>query len=663
MGQPNESCSSSLLHTLVLPPVRKKSRTHLTKKTLLLATIASLSVGALCMIKAAAAPTTIMMGKRMISVHRSGRVAKSLLQRKRSLGAILGIISMGGGFGVTTVSQRRRRWSAAAAAALHTAAHTSEREEGEGGSIINQTTAEQRLVPIGGRVAIIGAGAAGLSAAKSFLELASSVEGKQRDDDDDANVVKVDVFEQSSRIGGTWVYTEEVGEQEHSSMYLNLRTNIPKEVMPFIGVPFDPTLPSYMTHEQVLGYLEDFAKKYDIMRHIKFSSRVVRLSRINEENNHTFSPPSDGNKGEGGGGGEGNNDHPKNDQGRWEVIWRDNLGQERKDRYHAVLICNGHYTVPSVPEIGGLDGFTGDCIHAHNYRRPDAFQDKRVAVVGAGPSGVDISLEIASKAKKVYRAQKDVTQPTEGERGIIKMPPISSIHPNGKRVFFGGGLQMNGGETTGEISSSSSSCCSSSEEELDAIVFCTGYDYRFPFLDDDVGVCVEGRAVTPLYRHMYYTKDPSLVFIGLPWKVAPFPLFDCQTRHAAKSLTGAIQLPDKKKMEEERLRDEKRRFEELKLPHRYYHQFGDMQWDYNQQLSLEANGGSLFQDYDIDTMRSIYKDAGDARRADAQSYRDCNYTALGSGKFNVVRAVKKNEHRDDAASVKTEGIPKPTMKK
>mmetsp|Transcript_19767 Transcript_19767/g.31396 ORF Transcript_19767/g.31396 Transcript_19767/m.31396 type:complete len:244 (-) Transcript_19767:403-1134(-) len=243
------------------------------------------------------------------------------------------------------------------------------------------------------------------------------------------------------------------------------------------------------------------------------------------------------------------------------------------------------------------------------------------------------------------------------------MPPISSIHPNGKRVFFGGGLQMNGGETTGEISSSSSSCCSSSEEELDAIVFCTGYDYRFPFLDDDVGVCVEGRAVTPLYRHMYYTKDPSLVFIGLPWKVAPFPLFDCQTRHAAKSLTGAIQLPDKKKMEEERLRDEKRRFEELKLPHRYYHQFGDMQWDYNQQLSLEANGGSLFQDYDIDTMRSIYKDAGDTRRADAQSYRDCNYTALGSGKFNVVRAVKKNEHRDDAASVKTEGIPKPTMKK
>ena len=65
------------------------------------------------------------------------------------------------------------------------------------------------------RVAVIGAGAAGLCAARYLLsqpEMLSAV-----------------VFEQTDSIGGTWVYTEETGKDSngipiHSSMYYNLRS-------------------------------------------------------------------------------------------------------------------------------------------------------------------------------------------------------------------------------------------------------------------------------------------------------------------------------------------------------------------------------------------------------------------------------------------------------
>ena len=64
------------------------------------------------------------------------------------------------------------------------------------------------------RVAVIGAGAAGLSAARHLVA--------------DAERFSCTVFEQTGAVGGTWVYTEQVGTDDfglpvHSSMYKSLR--------------------------------------------------------------------------------------------------------------------------------------------------------------------------------------------------------------------------------------------------------------------------------------------------------------------------------------------------------------------------------------------------------------------------------------------------------
>lgn len=64
------------------------------------------------------------------------------------------------------------------------------------------------------RVCVIGAGAAGLCAARHLLV--------------EPCVGSVDVLEQAGQLGGTWVYTEDVGYDDfglpiHTSMYKSLR--------------------------------------------------------------------------------------------------------------------------------------------------------------------------------------------------------------------------------------------------------------------------------------------------------------------------------------------------------------------------------------------------------------------------------------------------------
>ena len=50
-----------------------------------------------------------------------------------------------------------------------------------------------------------------------------------------------------------------------------------------------------------------------------------------------------------------------------------------------------------------MDTFTGKTIHTHYYRSPDEYKDKTVLILGAGPSGTDIGIDISTHARKVNR--------------------------------------------------------------------------------------------------------------------------------------------------------------------------------------------------------------------------------------------------------------------
>jgi len=57
---------------------------------------------------------------------------------------------------------------------------------------------------------------------------------------------------------------------------------------------------------------------------------------------------------------------------------------------HQVIVATGHERVPVIPEWPGKNEFTGDILHAADFGSAGRFQGKRVLVVGAGNSGVDV---------------------------------------------------------------------------------------------------------------------------------------------------------------------------------------------------------------------------------------------------------------------------------
>lgn len=63
----------------------------------------------------------------------------------------------------------------------------------------------------------------------------------------------------------------------------------------------------------------------------------------------------------------------------------------------------------------------------------------------------------------------------------------------------------------------------------DVLLFCTGYNFRYPFLDAaQLGLEVQDHLVSPLYRFLMPPAFPSLFFIGICKIICPFPNFHCQ---------------------------------------------------------------------------------------------------------------------------------------
>jgi putative flavoprotein involved in K+ transport len=96
------------------------------------------------------------------------------------------------------------------------------------------------------------------------------------------------------------------------------------------------------------------------------------------------------------------------DRGEWRVrVRRD--GTERELRPRHVVLATGVSGIPNLPDLPGLDEFSGPALHSSAYRNGVRFAGKRVLVVGSGNSAHDVAQDLHASGAAVTMVQRRPT--------------------------------------------------------------------------------------------------------------------------------------------------------------------------------------------------------------------------------------------------------------
>ncbi|MGO1950901.1 MAG: NAD(P)-binding protein, partial [Mycobacteriaceae bacterium] len=161
-----------------------------------------------------------------------------------------------------------------------------------------------------GRYCIIGAGAAGLSATKLFLDAGHDV----------------DCFEASDVPGGHW-----------NTDYDALHLITARDQTHFPDFPMPDSYPHFPSRDQVVSYIQSYADTFDLHRVISYGTRVVSASPV-------AAAAGD----------------PVGSAG-WEVV----TSRGDEGTYDGVLVANGHLWDARVPDVAR--DFTGYQVHTGEY--------------------------------------------------------------------------------------------------------------------------------------------------------------------------------------------------------------------------------------------------------------------------------------------------------
>ncbi len=371
-----------------------------------------------------------------------------------------------------------------------------------------------------GRYCIVGAGPCGLLAARAF-KLAG---------------IPYDQFERHSAAGGIWDI-----DNPGSSMYEAAHFISSKYTSGFFGLPMPDDYPDYPDYRQLLAYIRQFADVYGLTAGVTFNTGVQRAEPLGE-----------------------------NAEGGWRVTL--STGEVRT--YRGLVCATGVTWHPSMPTYPGLEDFKGEVRHTVTYRHADELRGRRVLIVGAGNSGVDIACEAARNADAAFisvrRGYRFVPKhifgvPTDVFVSGMVRPPKGVVLPDdpsemldalvGDLTRYGlpkpdhkafeshpimnsqilhhlahGDLKAKPAIRT--FTATGAEFADGSREDFDLILFATGYDYKLPFLDESLFTWRQGHP--ELYLNIFHRKLRGLSVVGfVEFASAGYQRFDEMAQMAA----------------------------------------------------------------------------------------------------------------------------------
>ncbi len=183
---------------------------------------------------------------------------------------------------------------------------------------------------------IIGAGPAGLAVA-----------GRMR-----KQGIPFEVIEQSDVIASSW--------HQH---YERLCLHTVKQLSNLPHLDFPEHYPLYVPRNQVVEYMQGYAKHFDIQPH--FNQTVEFIS--------------------------------KNEADTWTV-----KTQDKSYTATNVIIATGMNRIPNFPTFEGQKNFEGTIEHSRFYKNALAHKGKKVLVIGMGNSGAEIALDLCENGAETY---------------------------------------------------------------------------------------------------------------------------------------------------------------------------------------------------------------------------------------------------------------------
>ncbi len=396
--------------------------------------------------------------------------------------------------------------------------------------------------------AIIGAGAGGLCAAKYLTQKG----------------IEVTIFEVGSHLGGLWVYNNDSG---MSPAYKSLHINSEARVSAFVDFPFPDDAPLYPDHAEMSRYLERYAMHFDLARRVRFRCRVKDVEAR---------------------------------AGVFRVV----LDSGEASLFDGVVVATGHQSTPRHPPQ--INGFEGEYVHAHSYRVPAPYANKRVLVIGPGNSGVDIAADICTITEQTVLSARSP---------VLIMPRMMFGVPN-SRIFlkleqpfmpwrirvwirtmltrvFHGKMEQWGFRTPKSRTHPISHPTLISHiawrrikvkpgivsvigrqvrftdgtlEDFDCIIAATGYTTALPFLQDDTSPIESGSTHLNLYNRVVHPSLDGLYFIGFfdATGGSNIRMMDDQAEYIAALVTGAVKRRSEADMRRAMLRE--REWSQIQFP-------------------------------------------------------------------------------------------------
>ncbi|TVQ97667.1 MAG: monooxygenase [Deltaproteobacteria bacterium] len=388
------------------------------------------------------------------------------------------------------------------------------------------------------RICIIGAGPSGITAARNLRA---------------AGLTDITVLDRGHAVGGNWVFDADSG---HSSVFETTHIISSKRFSQYEEFPLPDDAPDYPDHQTLARYFQDYARHFDLERHIRFGRLVTRCTL--------------------------------RDDGRWTVASRpdaDPDAEEETETFDRLVVANGHHWKPRWPSWPGA--FDGELLHSHHYKRAEPFRDQRVLIVGGGNSACDCAVETARVSARTdlswrrgywivpkfmfgqpgdvlynrvvqraswvpltlrYRAMERMLRLVNGPNRLYGLPEpdhrFGETHPtvNSELLYFLRHGAIHPRPDIARLDGHDVHFTDGTTGTYDAIIACTGYEISHPFLDPELIDYSTGPV--PLYRKMIHPTLDSIAFVGLFQPIGCiWPLAELQSRLLARWWTGRWSPP------------------------------------------------------------------------------------------------------------------------